>query len=49
MGGHYTRAHGARRIVYTEAHRDRSSASKREASIKCLSREEKVRLIAIHR
>ncbi len=44
-GGHYTRAHKAQRIVYSEQHPDRSSASKREAAIKRLSRSEKQALI----
>ena len=41
-GGHYTRAHGAREIIYTERKRTRSTASKREAEIKKLSRVEKL-------
>jgi putative endonuclease len=44
-GGAYTRAHGAVRVVYSERHPDRSSASKREAAIKKLSRAAKERLI----
>jgi putative endonuclease len=44
-GGHYTRAHGARRIVYTEKRKNRSSASKREAEIKRFSRPQKLELI----
>lgn len=43
-GGHYTRARGARAIVYTEEHPDRSSAQKREAEIKKWTREQKVQL-----
>lgn len=46
-GGHYTRAHGARAIVYTETHPDRSSAQKREAALKKLSREEKLQLARV--
>jgi putative endonuclease len=46
VGGHFTRAKGAVRIVYTEEYPDRSSASSREAAIKKLSREQKVHLIA---
>lgn len=45
MGGHYTRAHKPKRMVYTEHAGDRSQASKREAAIKRLSRPEKLRLI----
>lgn len=41
-GGHYTRAHGAVRMVYIEAAKDRSLASQREAAIKRLSRAEKI-------
>jgi len=44
-GGNYTRAHKAVKILYTEEHKDRSSASKREAEIKKFSREEKLKLI----
>lgn len=44
-GGAYTRGHGAVRMAYTEEHPDRSSASKREAAIKKLSRTAKQRLI----
>jgi putative endonuclease len=44
-GGHYTKAHGATKMVYTEKKRNRSSASKREAEIKGLSRTQKLRLI----
>ena len=40
-GGHYTRAHKPVRIVYSEAHANRSQASVREAAVKKLSREEK--------
>lgn len=45
-GGHFTRARGARRILYTEEHPDRSSAQKREAAIKKWSRGKKLALIA---
>jgi len=44
-GGNYTRAKKAKRIVYTEKHPDRSSASKREAEIKRWSKERKLALI----
>lgn len=42
---HYTRAHGAVRMVYTETQKDRSSAQKREAEIKKWSRRKKLVLI----
>ena len=44
-GARYTRAHGAKRIVYTEACGDRASAQKREAAIKRLSRGEKLEVV----
>ena len=44
-GGHYTRAHGAKRIVYSEKCADRSAALKREAAIKKLPRKNKLALI----
>ncbi len=42
---HYTRARGAVRMVYTEKHNNRSSASKREAEIKRMPRIKKLVLI----
>lgn len=45
-GGHYTSSRQAVRVAYTEAHPDRSSALRREAQIKRLSRAQKLRLIA---
>lgn len=44
-GGHYTKAHGAKRMLYSEPHPDRSAASRREAAIKKLSRENKLALV----
>ncbi len=44
-GGNYTRAKGAVKILYTEEHPDRSTASRREAVLKKWSRDEKVALI----
>ena len=44
-GGNYTRSRGASDIVYTEKCKNRSSAQRREAEIKKLSREEKLQLI----
>lgn len=44
-GGRYTRAKGVKKIVYTEKCKDRSTASKREAEIKKMSRKSKQKLI----
>ncbi|MEK9158263.1 MAG: GIY-YIG nuclease family protein [Patescibacteria group bacterium] len=44
-GGNYTRSHGAVKMLYTEKKKDRSSASKREAMIKKMSRSNKLSLI----
>ena len=44
-GGHYTRAHKVEKILYKEKHPTRSEALKREAQIKKLCREEKLKLI----
>ena len=44
-GGHYTRAHGAVKILYSEKHKNRSRASKREAEIKSWPRAQKIELI----
>lgn len=44
-GGHYTSARRVVRIAYCEQYPDRSSASKREAEIKRLSRQKKLILI----
>ncbi len=44
-GGHYTSSKGVAKIVYTEICTDRSSASKREAQIKRLTRKDKLQLI----
>ena len=43
-GGNYTRSHGAVKMVYIEKCKDRSTALKREAVIKRLSRAEKLKL-----
>lgn len=45
VGGKYTRARNVLKIVYTEEHPDRSTASKREAEIKKWKREKKLNLI----
>jgi putative endonuclease len=45
VGGHYTSSKKAVKIVYTERHPDRSSASKREAEIKSWRREKKLELL----
>jgi len=44
-GSHFTRAKGAKRIVYTEEHPNRSSAQKREAEIKTWPRRKKLALL----
>lgn len=43
-GGHYTRARKPIRIFYTENAKDRSTALKREAAIKKLTKAQKLRL-----
>lgn len=45
-GARYTRSKGAREIVHVERKKNRSTASKREAEIKKMSRTEKLALIA---
>jgi len=45
LGARYTRAHVPERVVYCERKRNRSFALRREAEIKRLSREEKLRLV----
>ena len=45
VGGNYTRAKGAEKILYTEEHTDRGSALKREAEIKRWTRQQKLDLI----
>jgi len=44
-GGHYTSSKKVVRVVFTEAHPDRSSALKREAEIKSWTRQKKLNLI----
>ena len=44
----YTRAKKAKHLIYIEEHLDRSSASKREAQVKNLSREQKLALAACY-
>jgi putative endonuclease len=44
-GGRYTRSHPAKKIVYSEPHKNKSFALKREIQIKKLSRREKMKLI----
>lgn len=46
IGSNFTRAKKAKRMLYTEEHPDRSSASKREAEIKKWPREKKLALVA---
>lgn len=44
-GSRFTRAHGAKRMVYVEEQPDRSSAQRREAEIKKFPREKKLGLV----
>ena len=44
-GSNYTRAFGAKKILWKEKHPTRSSALKREAQIKSLERKKKLSLI----
>ncbi len=46
VGSNFTRAKGAKRIVYTEEQPNRSTAQKREAEIKKWPREKKLAFIA---
>jgi len=46
-GAKYTRGRGPYNVVYTESHKTRSRALKREAEIKSLRREQKRKLIAV--
>jgi predicted GIY-YIG superfamily endonuclease len=43
-GAKYTRGRGPFRVVYTEQHRTKGRALKREAAIKALRRDEKLKL-----
>ena len=45
-GAKYFRMHPAKKIVFSEKYLDKSSASKREFSIRKLSREQKMALLA---
>lgn len=45
IGSRYTRSRKVKRILYTEKHKDRSSASKRESEIKRMPRKQKLKLI----
>jgi putative endonuclease len=45
-GARYTRSHPPRRILYTEEYVDRSSAQKREATIKSWDRKQKLTLVS---
>ena len=47
-GASYTQSHKPIKILYTEEYPDRSSALKREAEIKKLSRDAKLLLVAQH-
>jgi putative endonuclease len=45
VGARYTRAHGAKKMLYFERHGTRSAALKREAEIKRWPRKKKLELI----
>lgn len=45
IGSRYTSSRKVKRLLYTEKHKDRSSASKREAEIKRLTRKAKLALV----
>ena len=45
-GAKYTKGRGPFEVLYTEPHRDRSAASRREIAIKALSKAEKLELTA---
>lgn len=44
-GGAYTRSKKVKKVVYTESHINRSSATKREAEIKSWPRQKKLMLV----
>jgi putative endonuclease len=48
-GGHFTRAFGAKKILYSEECADRASALKREAQIKGWTRRKKLELVQAKR
>lgn len=48
-GGSYTRSHGAKKIIYTEKHKTKGAALKREMEIKGWKREDKLLLARAHR
>lgn len=45
IGSRYTRSRKVKRILYTEKHKNRSSATKREIEIKKMSRKMKLALV----
>ena len=47
IGSRYTRSRKVKRLLYTEKHKNRSSASKREAEVKKMPRLEKLKLSRI--
>jgi len=46
-GAKYLRAHKPKAVVYHEQHVDRSAASQREAAVKKMTRQQKLKLIAL--
>jgi len=45
IGGRYTRAHTVKKVLYTETHKTRSEALKREAEIKRWPKAKKLKLV----
>ena len=45
VGAKYTKGRGPFQVVYTETQENRARASQREHEIKCLSKQEKLRLL----
>ncbi|MBX9765611.1 GIY-YIG nuclease family protein [Patescibacteria group bacterium] len=47
IGSRYTRSRKVKRLLYTEKHKNRSSASKREAEIKRMPRKKKLDFVKV--
>lgn len=45
IGAKYTRARGVKKLLHIERKKNRSTASKREAEVKCMTRTEKLALV----
>jgi len=48
LGAKYTRGRGPLKVVYTELHKTKGRALKREAAIKALRRDQKLKLAGTH-